>query len=68
MKLCDFLECADSDIVIHYKGSYVKFSCELCGKEDIQNVFTKRFLDQYVYSVSIEDNCFKVVLADSDEG
>ena len=63
MKLCDFLECVDSDIVIRFKGNYVKFSCELCGEEDIQDVFAKKFLDQYVYSVSIEDNCLKVVLA-----
>lgn len=66
MKLCDFLECADEDLLIKYKDSYIKFGRELCGEEDIQDVFTKKFLDQYVYSVSVEDECLKVGLATAD--
>ena len=65
MKLCDFLECVDEDVLIEYKDSYVKFGRELCG-EDLQEIFSKRFLDQYVYSVSIYDDCFKVIFTQED--
>ena len=59
MKLCDFLECVDEYVLIEYKDSYIKFGRELCS-EDLQEIFSKSFLDQHIYSVSIYDDIFKV--------
>ena len=64
MKLSDFLECANADIMVKYDDGYVKISAEICG--ELEYIFTTGFLNQYVYSVSIKDNCFEIVLDNNE--
>ena len=66
MKLRDFLECADTDVIVKYEDGSVKIDKGLFSNE-FEYIFTKEFLNRYIYCVSIYDDCFHVALTDKLE-
>lgn len=60
MRLRDLLEVVDNDTIIKYKGEYVKINRGILGEE--KDIFKDEFLNNAIYSISIENDCLMVVL------
>lgn len=60
MRLRELLEVVDNDTIIKYKGHYVKIKRGILGEE--KDIFKDEFLSNEIYSISIENDCFMVVL------
>ena len=60
MKLIDFLEVADDDVIIEDDEWIIKINRASLGDET--NIFKDDFLNKFVYKVQSEDNCLRVLL------
>ena len=60
MRLRELLEVVDNDTIIKYKGEYIKINRGILGEE--KEIFKDDFLNNGVYSISIENDCLMVVL------
>lgn len=60
MNLRELLEVVDEDTNIRYKGEYIKIKRGILGDE--KDIFKDEFLNNDIYSISIENNCLTVVL------
>ena len=61
MRLREFLDCANADVVIEYDDSFIKIGQELLGDE-LEIILTREFLNCGVYSVSVVNDYFNIVL------
>lgn len=60
MRLRELLEVVDNDTIIKYKGEYIKINRGILGEE--KEIFKDDFLNNEIYSISIENDCLMVVL------